>query len=268
MRRQLQDMKIPEYIDRSRIWVGVCAAAMSAEFMLLTGIGFSILTLLQVFFLTWTAYLFLDGKEMVGKKLFISIAATGVVLFVSFSPTYYWWIWIPCAIIVFMYHKNVFGTEKFSLPFDLRSNPFLKTVSIASAWTLLTSVLPAWTQLLDGNFSSVYFIASNFFFVAALSLTEDICDSSNERIPTIATWKGISLTKILATVHMIIACILFFEFESRQLTLVTISFFIVMLLINLFIVSRKPNSKSPWIPLWIDGMFVARFITLFIVSGM
>ena len=58
-------MKLIKFLDQSRMWVSLAAAAMTAEFLLITGIHYSFFLVLQTFFLTWAAYLFLERREWI-----------------------------------------------------------------------------------------------------------------------------------------------------------------------------------------------------------
>lgn len=253
-------MGILHIIDRSRVWVALCAASMYAEFVLLNHIPISFLQLLQVFFFTWAAYLFLDGDQAFAKKWTIPTAATGCLFLGTFNFSKEWQIWFICGALVLLYHRDVFGKNKFSLPFDLRSNAAIKTITIAAAWTLLTSVWPS-MPILATNYSDVLpLILSNFFFVAALSLTEDICDADTDVSSTVATKMGPTTTKWIAVFTIVAACIFFHIFNDQRIDTLAAVVYAVMGLVTLFIVTRKSHLSSPWVPLAIDGFFMLRFV--------
>jgi hypothetical protein len=253
-------MSILHIIDRSRVWVAFCAASMYAEFVLLTHIPISLLQLLQVFFFTWAAYLFLDGDKAFAKKWTIPTAATGSLFLGTFNFSHEWQIWFLCGALVLLYHRDVFGKNKFSLPFDLRSNAAIKTITIATAWTLLTSVWPAMPVLATNYTDLLPLIISNFFFVAALSLTEDICDSGIDVSSTFATKIGTAKTKWIAVLATVLACIFFHIFNDQLINTLAAVVYAVMVLVILFIITRKSQSTSGWVPLAIDGFFMLRFV--------
>ncbi len=255
-----------KFLDQSRLWVAIAAAAMTAEFMLITGMHFSFFLLLQTFFLTWAAYLFLERRDWIQRRFMILIAATGVVLAGMMSGWMYWWMWLICGVIVLLYRHDLFAGKIKNHSYELRRIPFVKTISIAVAWTLITSVLPNLSLIEAGTLPDITLVISNFFFVAALAIAEDICDARIDSVKTIATLFGTRTARIFANIFLILSAVFFLLHQDIQIGAMATGFLSVLVLSGFYITTLKPAREQLWQPIIIDGMFILRFAVVFFAA--
>lgn len=259
-------MKLIKFLDQSRIWVSLAAAAMTAEFLLITGIHFSLFLLLQTFFLTWAAYLFLERRQWRQRRILILISATGVVLIGMLSEWMYWWIWLICGSIVLLYQQDLFAGRIKNHSYELRRIPFVKPMAIALAWTLITSVLPNSVFVENGILPNASLVISNFFFVTALAIAEDICDARIDDVKTIATLYGTRIARIFANVFLSLSAFFYLVNQGFQLGAMAMGFMAVLVLSGFYITTLKPSRQQTWQPIIIDGMFILRFAFVFFAA--
>ena len=85
---------------QSKIWVSLGAAALCAETYLICGEWLRFTMIAHVFFLTWTAYLFVDDDQTAWRKKLAPVALTGVL--VTFQGFEHIYLPISCGVLVLL----------------------------------------------------------------------------------------------------------------------------------------------------------------------
>lgn len=253
-----QKMKFISFLVRSKIWVALAAAGMTYDTFRLFSSQIYFITILHVFFLTLSAYLFLDSNEASWKRPLIYIATTGSILLFVFNPYLNFPVLIISGLLVLTYQTEWLKHLGVDIPIEWRRMPLLKNIVIASSWVLLTTV-NALPDLNQYELAHIFFIAGNFAFVLALSIAEDIADSGFDDFPTLVAVAGLKGTRTLGVITMIVAAACYsLTQEFSQNMFGAFSGIIVGIIL---VITIQPERNRNVNGVLIDGVMVGR--TLF-----
>ena len=261
-------MQLIRFLNESKLLVAFAAAALCAETFFLCDSKISSIIIAQAFFLTWSAYLFLKSYVGVGKRVMIYTAATGSVLSILYNPSVPWWLIAGVGLLVLMYSSHNAQRYGLKLGVSLRGVPIVKTLAIATCWTVIATFSVAFFDT-DIDEGTIYLIAaSNFLFIAALSLAEDIRDTyrDHHRIETIVALFGVGWAKSFAIFLLVLSsviCCFTPTFETPEIALAYLS---VMAIAIIIILLLSPKRSRQIQALAIDGIIILRFLAIAYVS--
>jgi len=133
-------MNILRWLVHSRIWVALAAAAWSVESFFRCDQWVRWTLVAHIFFLAWSAYLFLSDDAMRKYRLLVLTALTGVcVTFQGFES-----LAIPafCSIPVLFYRTHWMPRSWWLSRWELRSIAIVNNAAIAFCWVVLCMVWP------------------------------------------------------------------------------------------------------------------------------
>lgn len=252
------------FLSDSSILVALAAASLTYEGFILCENRPLVPVVAEVFFLTWTAYLFLRRKNKSGLNrtlTFIAIAGSAVCVFIT--DFFMWPILAISGALVLIYNLSDKSTP-FLRKFIPRQATFLKPAVVGIAWAITTSVIPSkffWNQY--GTSPLMLFI-SNFFFITALAICDDIRDmkTDTDDIRTLPMIIGITKTKILVIAHLALATLFFFQINELQPTRVIGFFCIYMFALAIAVLWINPERDKHYQSLLIDGSIFLRGVIL------
>lgn len=152
-------------------------------------------------------------------------------------------------------------------PFNFRKYGYIKPFLISLVWIASCVVVPLFeNKLLDIN--SVWFIVSQFLFIAYLCILFDIKDADDDFISGVNTYAnkfGLLITKII-TISLIIAmvlCSLLFNHHTIPLLIVSI----IVGIISIIFTGISSDKRHPFFYyLWIDGLILLQAIIVCMLS--
>ncbi len=256
------------FLNNSSLLVAFGGAALTFETFLITGASVDFLIITEVFFLTWLAYLFLRReKKTPHRKVLIISACTGCIVTLQQTNFIGWQILACSSVIVLIYNISSDFSLKIS-KFIPRQITFLKPAVVGMAWALTTSALPA---IMAGEYySPIYTVMflSNFFFITALSICDDIRDMNTDRghIRTLPMAIGIKNSKIVIIFHLLTATVIAFSTYTYHSDIVSIGFTGAMLMIILMVTQIHPGRNKDVQALMIDGSIMLRAMVTFILA--
>lgn len=155
---------------QSKVWVSLGAAALCAETYAMCGEWLRFTMIAHVFFLTWTAYLFIDDEPLLWRKKLAPIALTGaLVTFQGFNQV----LWpLACGALVLLYRTHWMGDRERKVTRELRQLPLINNLVITLCWIMLCNVWPLVSMDIFPLHYAV-FIAANALWIFALSMGED-----------------------------------------------------------------------------------------------
>jgi len=242
-------MKIIQWFVSSRMWVALGAAAWSTESFVRCDEWVRWTLVLHIFFLTWSAYLFLSDDAIRKHRASVLAALTGVcVTFQGFETIVFP---LLCAIPVLFYRTHWMPRTWWFSRFEIRNIPIVNNLAIASCWMLLCMVWPL-KQVgasLSAEFPSML---ASFLWLTALSMSEDLfVEEQPDATLRLLGQRGL---RILAVSFVLLAMSLSYIFHESQLS-VWLSMSASLLLLLLM-----PGGKRTAIKSWlIDAMIVLRF---------
>lgn len=255
------------FLNNSSLLVGLGAAALTFETFFIIGIPPSLWVIVEVFFFTWTGYLFLRRNESPRSQIaFIYIAVTGSITCLFLTNFFGWKIFLISGTIVLLYNLSEKNLPRFAR-FIPRRITFIKPASVGMAWALMTSALPISLAYDHREIFHAAMIFSNFFFTTALAMCDDIKDMQRDKgeIKTMPLALGVNLTKGIVAVHICVAAALFFFIKNFQFDGVTIGCFTTMTLFIVLTIWIKPNRNRQLQSLLIDGSILLRALTTILI---
>lgn len=275
--------KIVEFILFSSIFIAACAVGLCIETNLLLHLPLNIIsfycfvfgaTLAQynLHYLVKTAAV--KNSERIkwsqkNKKLHKILFATGIVLILfSFSNfrLHHFIILGIMGLIAFLYSFPILpiGEKK-----RIKDYGFIKIITLALLWTLVTVWFPVVNDVFDRNLFLLIFM-ERFVFMFVLCLLFDVRDIEIDRIEnikTVAVIVGKNKSYLLAYVSIVILCILsilhFFYFgNAGVLAAMLISAFITLITV---LYTKKSNSDFIYLA-GIDGMMLLQVLLVYLLG--
>jgi hypothetical protein len=242
-------MNILRWIVHSRIWVALAATAWSIESFVRCDQWVRWTLVLHIFFLTWSAYLFLSDDAMRRYRYLVLTALTGVCLtFQGFES-----LAIPsmCALPVLLYRTHWMPRSWRLARFQLRNIPVLNNLIIGFCWVVLCMLWPMHRCAVDLAEQSPFLLAS-FCWVTALSMSEDLFVESSPD----ASLRLLGRTRLRATAVFLVLAALAISFYYREQQITAWVSFTASLILLLFMPGGKRTVAKSWL---IDAMIVLRF---------
>jgi len=155
---------------QSKVWVSLGAAALCAETYWMCGEWLRFTMIAHVFFLTWSAYLFIDDEPLPWRKKLAPVALTGaLVTFQGFEHIY---LLLMCGALVLLYRMHWIPAVAQEKRWELRSMPLANNLVITLCWVMLCEVWPL-AAMDKSPFDHIHYIIANALWIFALSLGED-----------------------------------------------------------------------------------------------
>ncbi len=175
-------MKLIYILNRSHLFVSICAAFLTAETFLISGNKIYFLPVAAAFFLTWCAYLAIHPPQKAKvRKVLQYTAATGSVACTAYFELHLLPFFLFALLLVIFYKSDLLSQAGVKNSFQIRKYGTLKTICTALGWTIVTSVFSA--SFAHKNFEShTLMIYSNFFWIAFMALAADIRDRNIDDI--------------------------------------------------------------------------------------
>ena len=256
------------FLIHSNIFVSFCvlSLSLSSELILLNSkISFPSKVSQFVFFASIFTYNFqriirLKLLEIHPKKNWIKtnksliyiIMSIAVIMslyfFVNFKNTSTQIIIILCGILSVLY------------PFILRSIPFIKIFIISFVWTISTIFLFVIENQIPLNNNIIAHLIVRFLFVFAICIPFDIRDLKydNIRIKTLPIVFGVSKSKLIAFISLLIAMIIsVFQRLTNCLNAEFLVSFIVLFIFAKFLISKSDEKKPNFFfTFWIESLTI------------
>jgi 4-hydroxybenzoate polyprenyltransferase len=193
------------------------------------------------------------------KLLLITVAlCVIIVLFLCNNLSY--------TSIGIMVGAEVVSTLYYLPPFNFRKYGYVKPFLIAAIWVISCSAVPLIeNKLLTLN--SVWFLVSQFCFVATLCAVFDIKDAEEDYLNGVNTYAnrfGIAVTKTMCIILMLLSsvCYVFFKHGSQSLLLISCLVSVITISSILLTTDKK---HSFYYYLWIDGLLIIQAVLLLLV---
>jgi hypothetical protein len=241
-------MNIVRWLVQSRLWVALASAAWSVESFVRCDEWVRLTFVAHVFFLTWSAYLFMSDDAMRKYRLLIITAMTGTL--VTFQGVESIAMLVACAIPVLFYRTHWMPSSWKLARFELRNLPILNNVIISFCWVMLCMV---WPLRSTGELSEqAPFVIAAFLWITALSMSEDLFA---EATPD-ATLRLLGARRLRAfSVLLIVSAMsLSYAYEEKQVSVWLA--LVASLALLLFMPGGKRTVGKSWL---IDAMIVLRF---------
>ncbi|MGI8893819.1 MAG: UbiA family prenyltransferase [Bacteroidia bacterium] len=152
------------------------------------------------------------------KLVYYHVIQLIILLTVSLFLFFYsesWMLFIPPFIFWLIYFYPSINS---SFKFKIRDNAILKVTVISFVWTWLTLFIPLSHKLIPGDLMFYHFMA-RFFFIAAISLANDLADEKQDRRNGTQTLPVVIGRK--KTFLAIAICLLFFVFFVNKENLIS-----------------------------------------------
>jgi hypothetical protein len=242
-------MKIIQWLVSSRMWVALGAAAWSAESFVRCDEWVRWTLVLHIFFLTWSAYLFLSDDAIQKHRASVLAALTGVcVTFQGYETIVFP---LVCAIPVLFYRTHWMPRTWWLSRLEIRNIPVVNNLAIAGCWVLLCMVWPL-KQVGASLSSELPSMLAAFLWLTALSMSEDLfVEEQPDATLRLLGQRGL---RIIAALFVILAMALSYFLHESQLS-VWLSMSAALLLLLLMPGGKRTAMKS-WL---IDAMIVLRF---------
>jgi hypothetical protein len=242
-------MNVLRWIVHSRMWVALAAAAWAIESFVRCGEWVRWTLVLHIFFLTWSAYLFLTDDAMRKYRLLVLTSLTGVC--VTFQGIESLAISSLCMLPVLFYRTHWMPRSWLLSRFELRNIPIVNNWIIAFCWVVLCMLWPMQRMGTEISLQAPFLMAA-FLWITALSMSEDLFA---EATPDASLrWLGRVRLRLLAILLVIAAMVISFYNHEQQIS-VWISMTASLLLLLLMPGGKRTVGKS-WL---IDAMIVLRF---------
>lgn len=193
------------------------------------------------------------------KLLLISVAlCLIVVLFLCNNLSY--------TSIGIMVGAEVVSTLYYLPPFNFRKYGYVKPFLIAAIWVISCSAVPLIeNKLLTLN--SVWFLISQFCFIATLCALFDIKDAEEDYLKGVNTYAnkfGVAITKVMCIILMLLSsvCYVFFKHGSQSLLIISGLVSVITITSILLTTDKK---QSFYYYLWIDGLLIIQALLLLLV---
>lgn len=243
------------FLIKSRIWVALAAAALCSDIWLANNSGLPLISVIHVFFLTLSGYLFVDPSRFSLRKPLIYIALTGAVFGVLTDPLFNLWPLVLATGLLLLYKTSWLNETRLNLSFEFRNRVGLKNVVIAICWILISSA--SYLHKPQEQPSSVWWwLFANFLFVFVLSVAEDVQDIQRDGTATIASTLGKNKTWVLCSFMLLFSAVIVISQEADSLSqLVHVSLCAVTVFLLIYL--RKPRNRE-LASFFIDGLIVLK----------
>lgn len=192
------------------------------------------------------------------KKLFLTVGISLIALLFLCNNLS----WISISIMV---GAEIISTFYYLPPFNLRKYGYIKPFLISMIWVVSCSLVPLIeNQLLSTQ--SMYYISSQFFFIASLCLLFDVKDANEDLVNGVNTYAnhfGIKVTKFLAMLCLLFALICFYMFNRQTSAIIPSLLLFVISLVSVFLTNEKKHQF--YFYLLIDGLLIVQTILFFIL---
>jgi len=165
--------------------------------------------------------------------------------------------------ITIMVIAELISTLYYLPPFNIRKHGYLKPFIISSIWVISCAAIP----LIENNIltrHSAFFLIAQFCFISVLCILFDIKDSIGDLINGINTYAnrfGISITKIICFIILIIGWFSFCAFtENIYLLIAMMSVFIIS---TITVLISKEKHHSFYFYLWVDGLLILQGVVFY-----
>lgn len=242
-------MNALRWLVHSRIWVALAAAAWSVESFVRYGEWTRLTLVAHIFFLTWSAYLFISDDAIRKNRALVLFALTGVcVTFQGFEASV---IPLLSGATALCYRTHWMPSSWGLSRFEFRSVPILNNALIAFCWVSLCMVWPM--HRCGVNFSDeIPFLIAAFCWITALSMSEDLFVESTPDASL--RLLGRSRLRMLSVALIVVSMGISYCFHEQQRS-VWISMIASLLLLILMPGGKRTVGKS-WL---IDAMIVLRY---------
>jgi 4-hydroxybenzoate polyprenyltransferase len=260
-------MKLIYILNRSHLFVSLCAAFLTAETFLISGNKIYFLPVAAAFFLTWCAYLVINPPQKTKvRKVLQYTAATGAVICTAYFKLQLLPFFLFALFLVIFYKPDLLKDTGIKNPFQIRKYGTIKTICTALGWTIVTSVFGA--SFARNNFEShTLMIYSNFFWIAFMALSADIRDKNidDENIQTIPKKFGNKISLLACTILLAFAV-----FLLGQATRSNDPAFLpaVLVMLAALFISFIPIKKVNWNvrTILMDGLIVLRCLVFVFID--
>jgi len=275
-------------IANTQIFVALCASLLSAETFIIVSQEINWEVLIIVFLATLFIYnasqinvaLIANEKGAKNKLSFegssyqLSVCA-GSIIILFFMLT-------GCnrnQVLVFM--ASAFCSLIYMMPFKindrrvkgLRNNLVVKNILLSAIWALATVLFPIIGNSGEINGNEIIFMfLRRFFFIYALTLVFDIRDIEKDRLSgmkTIASRLGVPGTRLVATIALMIFCILVyidFNLYQPEYQFLANALYGSALFAFLTIVMAGPQRNNNYYSFVVDGAMALQFLLVFIFN--
>ena len=242
-------MKLLAFVVQSRIWVALAAAGLTYKAYTLYVDWVRMSMVLHVFFLTWTAYLFIDDQFTGQRKWLLRIAQTG--LLVTWQGTESLWMCLLVAAGTLLYRLHWLHDYPGLQRFELRRIPLLNNALIALCWIVICYLRPlSIAQIPFHQMAS--FVVGDFCWIMALSMCEDLMQDSETPDAT-ARAMGAKWLRLTAAL-LIMSGAVFREFSGRDVFNAHLTSLVALVVV----VGMKPGPRSTLKSVLVDGVIILR----------
>ena len=192
------------------------------------------------------------------KTLLISLGLAFItVLFLCNS--------LSATSITIMVIAELISTLYYLPPFNIRKHGYLKPFIISSIWVISCAAVP----LIENSIltrHSAFFLIAQLCFISVLCILFDIKDSVidfSNGVNTYANRFGISVTKIICLIMLIIGGFSFYAFtQNTHLLIGMMSIFIISVITVLI---SKEKYHSFYFYLWVDGILILQGVVFYFI---
>jgi hypothetical protein len=167
--------------------------------------------------------------------------------------------------ITIMVIAELISTLYYLPPFNIRKHGYLKPFIISSIWVISCAAVP----LIENNIlthHSALFLIAQFCFISVLCILFDIKDSVDDFISGVNTYAnrfGISITKLICLIILIVGGFSFYTFtENIYLLIAMMSIFIISVITILI---SKEKYHSFYFYLWVDGLLILQSVVFYFI---
>jgi hypothetical protein len=242
-------MKLIAFLVQSRLWVALAAAGLTYRCYGLFDEWVRITMVMHVFFLTWTAYLFIDDQFTDRRRWLMRIAQTG--LLVTWQGTESLWMCLPVAAVALLYRLHWLPDYPRLQRFELRRIPLLNNALIALCWIVICYLRPLSIAQIPLH-QMAFFVVGDFCWIMALSMCEDLMHDSQTPDAT-ARALGEKWLRFVAAL-LIGAAAVFHRFSERDLYATHFTALAALVIV----VGMRAGQRTLFKSLLVDGVIVLR----------
>lgn len=261
-------IKIVQFLNNSSLLVAFAAAAICAEFQILSLGAVNPVYTMLAFSSTWLAYTFLKTNHTYDTIFWKRASATLFVLNLFFIDRISLLFLFSAGIIVLLYSSQLLIGTTYRFPFELRKHPVLKTTSIATCWIVITAIVPYQALSLQHFIAardSVLLIFSLWCLIAALSISGDARDATidNDQFISWPSWVGIRGTKVLMIVLLLLSVVSLFAIDNMMESPVYWPIILYSIVAGVSLLIIRPDKNWHIQTSWIDGLLIIHFILIY-----
>lgn len=242
-------MKLIAFLVQSRIWVALAAAGLTYRSYGLFGEWVRVTMVAHVFFLTWTAYLFIDDQFTGRRKWMLHAAQIG--LFVTWQGFDSLWVCAPAALAVLLYRLHWLHDFPNMQRYELRRVPLLNNAIIAFCWVSICYARPLLVVHIPFH-RIASFVVADFCWIMALSMVEDLLHEPGSPDATVHAL-GEKWLRLVAALLIGVAAF-FHQCSGRDLFASQLTALAALALV----VGIKAGPRNLFNSLLVDGVIVLR----------